>query len=439
MPKALPRLRMDLDFMPSPDPERPGLFIRDPFQYSEMMLIVPPALVPLLEMFDGQTTDNDLRELLMRMTGDPNVGEVESNFIGMLSSAGFLHDEIFEGKREARHREFAASPLRPASHAGSAYPAEKEEARTLFTQYMTGDEPYEDGNLIAIAAPHVSPFGGFDCYRAAYRALRPEHRERTFVILGTSHYGEPDRFGLTRKNFITPFGEAVTDTALVDELAAAAPGAVEMEDYCHATEHSIEFQVAFLQHVLDGPARTSSLLAADGRPMMTGGLLGPDGRPLGSAGRSNPVRILPILCGAYAHSIYEGGMPEDNEHVARFIGALGEIAARRSRDLVFVLGVDMAHMGARYGDQTAAIAGESEMKAVEERDRARIAALCSGDSKAYWDLVQQNQDDLKWCGASPFYTFSKALPQARGFLRRYDQWNIDDQSVVSFAGMTFTG
>ena len=304
---------------------------------------------------------------------------------------------------------------------------------------MTGDEPYEDGNLIAIAAPHVSPFGGFDCYRAAYRALRPEHRERTFVILGTSHYGEPDRFGLTRKNFVTPFGEAVTDTALADELAAAAPRAVEMEDYCHATEHSIEFQVTFLQHVLDGPVRTSSLLAADGRPMMTGGLLGPDGRPIGGGSRGNPVRILPILCGAYAHSIYEGGMPEDNEHVARFIGALGEIAARRSRELVFVLGVDMAHMGARYGDQTAAIAGEPEMKAVEERDRARIAALSSGDSKGYWELVQQNQDDLKWCGASPFYTFSKALPHARGSLRRYDQWNIDEQSVVSFAGMTFTG
>ena len=171
--------------MPSPDPERPGLFIRDPFQYSEMMLIVPPALVPLLEMFDGQTTDNDLRELLMRMTGDPNVTEVESNFVNMLSSAGFLHDEIFEQKREARHREFAAAPTRAAAHAGSAYPTDKEEARALYTQYMTGDEPYEDGNLIAIAAPHVSPFGGFDCYRAAYRALargavaeglRPERR-----------------------------------------------------------------------------------------------------------------------------------------------------------------------------------------------------------------------------------------------------------------------
>lgn len=438
MPNSLPRLRMDLDFMPSPDPERPGLLIRDPFQYSDVMLIVPPPMVPLLEMFDGQTTTNDLREMLMRMSGDPNVDSLETSFLGTLSSSGFLEDEVFESKREARHKAFAEASVRVASHAGTAYPATKEEAQLVFSEYMRGDEPYVDSNLVAIAAPHVSPFGGVDCYRAAYRALRPEHRERTFVILGTSHYGEPNRFGLTRKNFVTPFGEAVTDTALVDELAAAAPGAIEMEDYCHATEHSIEFQVAFLQHTLDGPGRSSSLLAADGRPMMTGGLLGPDGRPLTASSRGHQVKILPILCGAYAHSIYEGGLPEDDENVARFIGALGEMAARRARDLVFILGVDMAHMGVRYGDQITALAGAPEMQEVEQRDQARIAALNAGDSRAFWDLVQQNQDDLKWCGASPFYTFTKAVPGARGALRRYGQWNIDEASVVSFAGMTFT-
>ena len=43
--------------------------------------------------------------------------------------------------------------------------------------------------------------------------------------------------------FVTPFGECRTDVELVDELAAAAPAAVRMEDYCHAVEHSIEFQV----------------------------------------------------------------------------------------------------------------------------------------------------------------------------------------------------
>jgi len=31
----------------------------------------------------------------------------------------------------------------------------------------------------------------------------------------------------------------------------------------------------------------------------------------------------------------------------------------------------------------------------------------------------------------------KAAPRASGKLRRYQQWNIDEQSVVSFAALTF--
>ena len=49
--------------------------------------------------------------------------------------------------------------------------------------------------------------------------LRPEHRDRTFVILATSHYGQPEKFGLTRKTFVTPLGDTTTDQRLVDWLA----------------------------------------------------------------------------------------------------------------------------------------------------------------------------------------------------------------------------
>ena len=73
--------------------------------------------------------------------------------------------------------------------------------------------------------------------------------DRTFVILATSHYGEPERFGLTRKSFVTPLGEAATDTPLVDWLAERGGAAVDMEDYCHSFEHTVEFQVIFLQHI----------------------------------------------------------------------------------------------------------------------------------------------------------------------------------------------
>lgn len=388
--------------MPSPDPDRPGLLIRDPFRFSDSMLLIPPQLVPCLACFDGEQTELDLRANLVQITGDIQVGELEKHLCEALSEAGFLEDEKFEGLRAATIGEFAAAPKRDASHAGSAYPDNASEAGKMLAEYMQCAMPPPEDSLVGIASPHVSPFGGWESYRDAYAALAPAYRDRTFVVLGTSHYGEPDRFGLTRKPFVTPFGEAITDVALVDELERGAAGAIRMEDYCHAVEHSIEFQVLFLQHVY-----------------------GPN------------IRILPILCGSFARSIYEGGMPEANEDVARFFGTLGDIAARESNRLLWVLGVDMAHMGKRYGDPTPARADEGLMAAVAARDRARISALSQADPAAFWSQVQENHDDLKWCGSAPIYTFLKTVPSARGILRRYQQWNIDEQSVVSFAAITF--
>ena len=51
--------------------------------------------------------------------------------------------------------------------------------------------------------------------------------------------------------------------------------------------------------------------------------------------------------------------------------------------------------------------------------------------------MKDRQDDLKWCGSSPLYTFLRAVPGAKGTLRGYEQWNIDEQSVVSFAALSF--
>ncbi len=369
------------------------------------MLLIPPQLVECLACFDGEQTSLDLRANLVRITGEIQIGELEKHLVDTLSQAGFLEDEAFEVQRLARVNEFSAAPKRDASHAGSAYPDHADEARKTIAEFMQGaPPPGSEDSLIGIAAPHVSPFGGWESYRDAYSELPDSYRDRTFVVLGTSHYGEPDQFGLTRKPFATPFGDAITDVGFVDELAQAAPESIRMEDYCHAIEHSIEFQVLFLQY-----------------------LYGPN------------IRILPILCGSFLRSIYQGGKPEGNEQVQRFFDSLGNISAREGNKLFWVLGVDMAHMGRRYGDQMIARAEEGEMTAVAERDKLRIERLTQSDAPGFWNLIQENQDDLKWCGSSPIYTFLKAVPQARGTLRRYQQWNIDEQSVVSFAAIGFRG
>ena len=390
--------------MPSPVEDHPGLFIRDPYRFSDAVLIVPPPLVPCLECFDGRHTDADLRAALVQLMGDFRVSEALDNLVQTLSASGFLQDENFGRMQDERRRAFETLPVRQAAHAGSAYPAEPEPLRETLTGYMDGSDeaPRPAKGVFAIAAPHVSPEGGWQSYRDAYRALGPEHRDRTFVILATSHYGEPEKFGLTRKPFATPLGECETDVGLVDWLAERGGSAVTMEDYCHSFEHTVELQVLFLQHVL-GPG----------------------------------VRILPVLCGPFAHSIMEGGKPEDDDGVRRFIDTLGELGEREADRLFWVLGVDMAHMGARYRDAFDASAGEGYMAEVAERDRSRIERVAAGDAEGFWDLIQRNYDDLKWCGSSPLYTFLKSAPAARGELLRYEQWNIDDHSVVSFAGMTF--
>jgi hypothetical protein len=404
----LARLRPTLDFMPSPIPDRPGLLIRDPFQFSDATLVIPPVLVESLTFFDGAHSSLDLREHLVRLTGDLDVGDLEQHLIDTLSEAGFLEDEKFFRRKEEAERGFANAPRREPAHAGSGYPEDSAELTSTLRGYLNGSSTAAPGGtsgekIRGIAAPHVSPFGGIESYRAAYASLIPSDAEKTFVILGTSHYGQPDRFGLTRKPFVTPFGETGTNLALVDEIARAAGDGALMEDYCHSVEHSIEFQVVFLQH-----------------------LFGPN------------VRVLPVLCGAFSRGMRMGARPEDDEAVRRTIGALGDIAAREGDRLLWVLGVDMAHMGRRYGDGFEAAAGRGEMEEVARRDRARIERMEQGDVAGFWDRVRENHDDLKWCGASPIYTFLRAMPNIRGSLLHYQQWNIDPQSVVSFAGLRFS-
>jgi AmmeMemoRadiSam system protein B len=400
---TLAPLRRDLDAMPSPVEGRPGLLLRDPLGYSQAVLVVPPGLVPALACFDGRHTEMDLRELLVRATGELEVSDLLQRLVTTLASSGFLEDDSFARLRDERRRHFAEAPRREAAHAGSAYPAEADGLTATLARYMDGAVPEDaparpDGTLVGIAAPHVSPEGGWRSYRAAYRLLGPDLHGRTCVVLGTSHYGEPGRFGLTRKPFSTPLGDAAVDRRLVEELAGRGGPAVALEDYCHAVEHSIEFQVVFLQHAL-----------------------GPD------------IRIVPILCGPLVED-----RVEKNESVGRFLAVLAEIAAREGDEIFWVLGVDMAHMGRRYGDGFDARAGEGRMKAVEREDACRLERIEAGDAGGFWERVQGGgSDNLKWCGSSALYVFLRAAGSVRGERLRYEQWNIDEGSVVSFAGLAF--
>ncbi len=197
---------------------------------------MPPALVQALECFDGMQSTLDLRSELVRITGQIQVGELEKHLFDSLSEAGFLENDKYRELKGQREAEFAAELTREAVFAGRLIRKNARQLAELFHARIGRRQGSRSAQsplpLLMRApmglgipiAPHTNP-----CLPLTKR------RDRTFVILGTSHYGAPDRFGLTRKPFITPFGEAQTNVALVNELENAAPDAVRMEDYCHAS------------------------------------------------------------------------------------------------------------------------------------------------------------------------------------------------------------
>jgi hypothetical protein len=397
----VPRIRGGLDVFVR---DRTRFVLRDSYRYQDPILL-PLALAPALEFFDGEHTLAELHAKTSHAAGYP-IGLKDIRWlVDTLGDLGFLDDDRFRELQRLKHDAFAKAEVREAIHAGSGYPLDPLELKTTIEDYhrQGGTLPGRDSGAeaVGIASPHVSPFGGAASYGAAYRRLADAPRERTFVILGTSHYGDPHRFGLTRKAFATPFGLAPVDTAAVDWLEQRAPGAITSEDYCHAIEHSIEFQVVFLQHAI-----------------------APD------------VRILPILCGPLLCA--QGRRPEERPQVRAFLWALAELAEARRGEIFWVLGIDLAHVGRRYGDPFSAHALKGPLAKVRRRDEERLAKVCAGDADGFAELAPLGDDDLKWCGTAPLYTFLRAEGGVRGQVLRYEQWNIDPKSVVTFAGLEFT-
>ena len=177
-----------------------------------------------------------------------------------------------------------------------------------------------------------------------------------------------------------------------------------MEDYCMAIEHSVEFQVIFLQY----------LFGAE-------------------------ITVLPVLCGAFAKSLYLGEVcPSVTQTLPASLMPWASLAHEKARSSYFLRQASTWHTWAvAITINSRHRTNVGQMAVVAARDRARIDSINAGDARGFGDEVKENHDDLKWCGSPPFYTSSKTMPQARGTLENYEQWNIDPQSVVSFAAMKF--
>ena len=406
-----PRLRALEAFPVEQDGER-LIALRDPGGFTDRIALLPRPLLDLVSLFDGDHSIGEIFAILRGRHGDeaPDPADI-ARVIESFDEAGLLDSPAFDLRKRRIEEDWLALPTRPAAHAGGAYAAAADPLRRQVDAHFSHpDGPGPAGAsaaasaalpLAGLLAPHIDFHRGGPTYAWAYRALLERSDADLFVLLGTCHAGMEDPFAATLKAFETPLGPAAVDRDVFDALLRRSGSDLLASEAAHRGEHSIEFQAVMLKAVL-------------GRRSFT---------------------ILPVLASFLHEAVWRGSGPEEDPRVPRFLEALGETIAASGRRVCVIGGVDLAHVGPRFGDPRPNTA--ETLARVAREDAAMLEAVTAGDAAAFFESVAADGDSRRICGLSPIYAFLRALPGARGQLLRYSQWP-DPQGAVTFCAAAFS-
>jgi MEMO1 family protein len=399
-----PRLRAVEAFPVEHEGQR-CIALRDPAGFTDQIAVLPGPLLDLVSLFDGEHPVEAIREILRRRHGEaPSVEQIAA-LVERLDDAGFLDSERFQARRRATDDAFRQSLVRPAAHAGGAYAGEpaalREQIGGFFAAGAVARSAAErPGTLSGLIAPHIDFHRGGPTYGAAYQEVLDRSDADLYVILGTCHAGMPDPFAVTLKPYDTPLGPAAVDRDFYEALARRAGQDLLASEPAHRAEHSIEFQAVMLRSLLGG---------------------------------RRSFTILPVLASYLHEAVWAGSDPEADTRVPRFLDALRETVAASSRRVCLVAGVDLAHVGPRFGDPDPNT--ETSLAAVEREDRIMLESVVAGDARGFFSRVAADRDARRICGLSPIYSLLRVLPQP-GRLIEYRQWP-DPEGAVTFCAVSF--
>ena len=400
--EPVPRMRQDLEVIPTSYQGEKAVLVRDYLGLIRDPVILQGGALQIVGLLDGARTVRDIQLELVRLKNGVLVeAETIARLIRQLESACLLQSGRYFSERERVLADYLRLEIRAASQAGVSYPAGPEELRAFLDSILASagkrvsDETW--GGLCGLVVPHIDLGVGKKVYAAAYQAIRSA-RPRRIWLVGTGHSLDDAYFGLTEKDFETPLGLAKTDRNAVRKLKEAGGRAVSPYDISHSREHSLEFQLIFLQHLF-----------------------------------GSSFTVVPILCGSFGRDLSRVSRPSEIPDVAQFLAALRALWEEDPADALLIAAVDFAHIGPKFGHRERA---SSLLLDAKKHDQALIASLAAGDSRAFWEESRKTDDMYNVCGFSTLASLLDFLPGVKGRLLDYEFWRDEaTQSAVSYAAI----
>lgn len=381
----------------------PGIVLHDRLGLSEATFL-PEDLLPIVGRCDGSRTVLQIRDEASAQVGE----EIPLQFVGglvqQLDQRGLLLGATYEGLALAAAQQFLAAGERPARHAGSAgYPRDATQLRAALRELIA--PPAEaQAPLRGLIAPHIDLARGAAGYAAAYRRLLAAPPADLYVVFGTGHAGPGAPVTGLPLDWQTPLGTVPTERAFLQAVHQRIGAAAPIDLLHHRDEHSLEFQMLFLQHLHE------------------------------RRGGDRPFAVAAFLCGALpsAH-----GDPLAEDWCLDLLAAFRQAEAASGKVVCYLAGADLAHIGPVFGDDAAV--DDARLTQLAAAEASRLAHLQAGVPGAFHAAVDCERNPDRVC-SGPAITLCAALAGGKGELLHYGQAAAPDRSqTVSFCAMAFGG
>ncbi|HAR35930.1 MAG TPA: AmmeMemoRadiSam system protein B [Acidobacteria bacterium] len=400
------KLRTDLEIQPLNYQGQRALLVSDRLGLIKNPVLLQGEALEVLALIDGRREPDEIRLEFMRQRGYSLRGSsLVSEILESFRQLWLLDTPEFQARKQSLIQEFVSLEVRESALAGEAYPSEPSELKNFLGSILELEKlpPEVESELntgcrpVALVAPHIDLGRGGRLYSRAYACLRGQQYRRV-LVLGTGHLLEGGVVSLSAKDFATPFGRIRTDKETVKQLTGAAGVLAAPDDFAHKKEHSIEFQLLFLQY-----------------------LLGSD------------FRLVPVLFGSVNQWLGQASRAADIPGFQPFLEGLRKIASQPGT--LVVAGVDFCHVGPKFGHQQPASEFKREVLAF---DRGLVEALLHRQAESFWRLLRENGDRFNVCGFPALAVLLEIMTADRGYFLGHEL--VDEpttRSAVSFASLVY--
>ena len=208
---------------------------------------------------------------------------------------------------------------------------------------------------------------------------------------------------MTDKDFESPLGIVPVNQPIMESLRSKGGDALFADELRHVTEHSIEFQLPFLQETV---------------------------------GTRQSISIVPVLSAFSPVCLIDPALKDVVNQVEGFVALLKDAIVASGQRVGLIASANLAHIGLRYGDNKAPT--DFSFHRCMQTDLEMLKHVENVEAQGFAEFLLKEQDQRHVLGFSAIYLLLRLIEAEKGEVLRYDREIVDQfNSTITYASAAF--